>query len=313
MSPDRGLRVWFVGGGPFAALCLEALNGLLPLERVITGNPTRSGRGLKETPSRVEERALSLGLPLEHTGPLSRNEGLLSALQDAPPDAVFVVDFAQLVKEPWLSAPRWGCLNIHPSLLPRWRGAAPVQRALMNGDPETGVTVFRLVREMDAGPILRQARTPLALTDGASTLYERLSQLGAEIAVAGLRELSEGGAAWTEQDGSRATLAPKLSREEAGVSWSWDAERIHNIVRALDASGGAFAAFRGGRLKLWRTCPAEGAGPAGRILSLSGDGPVVACASGALRLAEVQAEGKRRTGGADWARGLRLQEGDALA
>ena len=135
------MRLWFMGSGAFAARCLTHLSASLPpgvsLERVITGNPTRAGRGLRETVSRVEEVALALGLPLERTGPLSENGPLLEAVTASPPDAILVVDFAQLIREPFLDAPRWGCLNIHPSLLPRWRGAAPVQRALMSGDVET--------------------------------------------------------------------------------------------------------------------------------------------------------------------------------
>ena len=138
-------------------------------------NPTRAGRGLRETVSRVEEAALALGLPLERTGSLSENGPLLEAVTASPPDVILIVDFAQLIREPFLNAPRWGCLNIHPSLLPRWRGAAPVQRALMNGDTETGATVFRLVPEMDAGPILCRVSIPIEPTATASELYEKLS------------------------------------------------------------------------------------------------------------------------------------------
>jgi len=315
-------RLWFMGSGAFAARCLTHLSASLPpgisLERVITGNPTRAGRGLRETVSRVEETALALGLPLERTGPLSENGPLLKAVTASPPDAIFVVDFAQLIREPFLNAPRWGCLNIHPSLLPRWRGAAPVQRALMNGDEETGATVFRLVPEMDAGPILRQVSIPIEPTATACELYEKLSLRGSQIALEGVQCLlnrpNNVFHFFQEQDNGAATYAPKIGKAEGGVSWDWKALRIHNVVRALDASFGAFTAVRGARLKIWRTLPCgEGEGKdVGRVLRFSDGFPVVGCGGGALRLDEVQAEGKKRVGGDEWARGLRLKEGDAL-
>ena len=310
-------RLWFMGTGAFAARCLAHLSASLSFERVITGGPTRAGRGLKEAVSRVEESAEALGLPLERTGPLTQNEPLREALSASPPDAILVVDFAQLIREPFLNAPRWGCLNIHPSLLPRWRGAAPIPRALMNGDAETGVTVFRLVPEMDAGPILRQASLPVGPLDSATGLCEKLSAMGCKIAVEGVQYLLNSThnmhQFFKEQDDRAATYAPKLGKAEGEVSWAWDARRIHNVVRALDASFGAYARVRGTRLKIWRTTPDGASGEeAGRVLRFSEGRPVVACGSGALRLDELQAEGRKRTGGAEWARGLRLKEGDWL-
>ena len=317
-SGEPAVRTWFIGEGPFAALCLERLYPLLKadgfrLERVITGQPTRSGRGMKETPSPVEQCAARLLCDVERTGRLSQNEALRERLRDSPPDVIFVVDFGQLVREPFLSAPRWGCLNIHPSLLPLWRGAAPIQRALMNGDAETGVTVFRLASEMDAGPVLRQAAVPVGPDAGASELFRTLSALGAEIAAEGLRALAAGTGSFTEQEHAHATCAAKLAREEFAVSWADPALKAHNLVRALDMSGGAYVPLLGKRLKLWRTHLTERRGTPGHILSLEPEGPVAAFGDGVgLRLDEVQAEGKRRTGGAEWARGMRLSAGGGL-
>ena len=311
------MRLWFIGGGSFAARCLEALVRRLPVELVVTGTPTRGGRGMAEIPSRVEERALALGLPLERTGPLGENEPLLTALAANPPDAILVVDFAQLIREPFLSVPRWGCLNVHPSLLPRWRGAAPVPRSLMDGDVRTGVTVFRLTPEMDAGPILRQAAVEVGAGETATELYDRLSALGAEIAAAGLSALESAGdcfaGLFTPQDDAAASYAAKLARSEFELSWRQPAERLDRAVRALEASGGAFVMVREKRLKVWRAAPAAGGhGEPGTVLALQDGALVVACAAGALHLEEVQAEGKRRVPAADWARGLRLVPGDVL-
>lgn len=311
------MRLWFIGGGSFAARCLEGLVQRLPIERVVTGAPTRGGRGMVDIPSRVEERAMALGLPLERTGPLGKNEPLLTALAADPPDAVLVVDFAQLIREPFLSVPRWGCLNVHPSLLPRWRGAAPVPRSLMDGDVRTGVTVFRLAPAMDAGPILCQAAVEVGVGETATELYDRLSALGSEIAAEGLSALESAGDGFarlfTPQDDAAASYAAKLERSEFELSWRQPAERVDRAVRALEASGGAFVMVRGKRLKIWRAAPADGGrGGPGTVLALQDGALIVACAAGALRLEEVQAEGKRRVPAADWARGLRLAPGDVL-
>jgi methionyl-tRNA formyltransferase len=289
----------------------------LAFEKILTGLPSKAGRGLAERVSRVEEAAERLGLPVERTGPLSQNETLAEALASAPPDIVFVVDFAQLIREPFLNAPRYGCLNIHPSLLPRWRGAAPVQRALLNGDAVTGVTVFRLVKELDAGPILRQKKISVPLTMTAAELFDILALAGSQIAAEGVESIIEGYCQFSNQNSEFATYADKVSKAETRVSWDRDHLQIHNAVRAFASSTGAFTFFGGKRLKLWRTVPVETlpagcGGPPGRVLCFIEGDPVVACAEGALRLLEVQAEGKRKVDGADWACGCRLEAGSVM-
>ncbi|MDR1375867.1 MAG: methionyl-tRNA formyltransferase [Synergistaceae bacterium] len=325
-------RIWFVGGGAFAALCLARLRQEnLAFEKVLTGLPTRAGRGLSEQVSHVERAAVELGLPVERTGPLAQNEKLLELLSSDPPDVVFVVDFGQIIREPLLNAPRYGCLNIHPSFLPRWRGAAPVQRALLNGDSVTGVTVFRLVEAMDAGPILGQAEIPLPLTTSASQLFDVLAFTGSQIAARSVESLGKASCQTFEQNSELATYADKLSKAEARVLWSRDYLQIHNAVRAFASSIGAFTFFEGKRLKLWRTLPLEpsftgvsgrtdfdetaprlDAGAGSRLdlgsgFRISGfveGDPVVACKGGSLRLMEVQPEGGRKMSGAEWARGI---------
>ena len=178
-----GLKIWFVGGGGFAASCLARMSESLRFEKIITAPPTRAGRGLLEQSSKVEETALGLGLPIERVASLSKDQKIIESVVSRPPDVAFVIDFAQIIKEPFLNAPRFGCWNIHPSLLPRWRGAAPVQRALMSGDAKSGVTVFRLVEEMDAGPILKQAEVPVPINMSANELFDLLAFTGSQIAV----------------------------------------------------------------------------------------------------------------------------------
>jgi methionyl-tRNA formyltransferase len=284
----------------------------LQFEWVVTNRPTRAGRGLRERPSAVEQTALALGLPLERTGTLSQNETIQETLASNPPDLIFVVDFGQLIREPFLSTPIHGCLNIHPSRLPRWRGSAPVQRAILNGDLATGVTVFRLTEELDAGPVLTQTQTPIPLLMDSTELLKILALEGSQIAVQGVESIIEGSYQFSEQNSELSTYAAKLKKTEAEVSWGQDSIHVHNTVRAFASSTGAFVSVRGKRLKLWRTAPVDAQGEPGRILSLAEGGLVVACAEGAIRLAEVQAEGKRRMSGADWACGDRLRAGEGL-
>jgi methionyl-tRNA formyltransferase len=268
---------------------------------------------MKDRVSQVERVAEGLGFAaiIERTGPLSRNEKLTKIVSDDPPDLMFVVDFGQIIREPFLNGPRYGCLNIHPSLLPRWRGAAPVQRALMNGDERMGVTVFRLVEEMDAGPILTQVEVSVTLESTSEELFEILAGAGSQIAIQGVESLIEGGARFSAQNSDFVTYATKLTKEEAEVSWTQNYLYIHNVVRAFASSSGAFAIVEGKRVKLWRTTPmetlAEEEGRPGQVLRFWEGDPVIACEGGALRLREVQNEGKRRVSGADWACGGRLK------
>jgi methionyl-tRNA formyltransferase len=290
----------------------------LSFEKIITGQPTKAGRGMKDRVSQVERAAEELGLAasVERTGPLSRNEELTELVSAHPPDLMFVIDFGQVVREPFLNGPRHGCLNIHPSLLPRWRGAAPVQRALMNGDERTGVTVFRLVEEMDAGPILAQAEVPVTLETTSEELFEVLAGTGSQIAIQGVESLMKGNARFSAQNSDSATYAVKLTKEEAEVSWTQNYLRVHNVVRAFASSSGAFAVVEGRRLKLWGTTPVEMSGEEesrpGQVLRFLEGDPVIVCEGGALRLREVQNEGKRRISGVDWACGGRLETGGVL-
>jgi methionyl-tRNA formyltransferase len=236
-------------------------------------------------------------------------------MTSSPPDLAFVVDFGQMIGEPFLNGPGYGCLNIHPSLLPRWRGAAPVQRAILNGDTVTGVTVFRLVRELDAGPVLVQTEVPIPIDVDSTVLLKNLALAGSKIAVQSVESIIEGNYQFSEQNSEFATYAAKLDKAEAQISWNLDCLSVHNTVRAFASSFGAFVTIRGKRLKVWRTSlssPASAEGVPGTILSLADGDPVIACGDGAVRLIEVQSEGKRRTGGGEWRRGARLEEGDVL-
>ena len=298
--------MWFIGTGQFAALCLEGLTRKgLTFTRIITGNPTRSGRNSRENPSTVENMAASLNLTVSRTGRLTENQELIDALSRENPDVIFVIDFGQIIREPFLSRM---CLNIHPSLLPEYRGAAPIQRALLEGRKNTGVTVFRLAREMDAGDILAQSEINIDPSENASDLYPRLSEIGCRIAFESLKsEL-----AFSPQDASLATYAPKLEKGEFLLTFTDSAAKFVNTVRALDMSGGAYALVQGKRLKVWRAClRRDMTGEPGHVANTEGN-PVIMCADFCVELQEVQSEGKKRMTGREWSAGIRLKAGEIL-
>ena len=297
--------IWFMGTGKFASLCLEGLiKHNIALTRIITGLPTRSGRSGKENPSPVELRASSLGLPVTRTGKLSENLSLLTALESDSPDIIFVIDFGQIIRPPYLSRM---CLNIHPSLLPEYRGAAPIQRALMAGKDYTGVSVFRLAQAMDAGDIVAQRRVDIHPDDNASDLYPKLAAIGSDLAFSAL----ETSLNFMPQDDSKATYALKLEKQEFSLTFTMPAKKFTDTVRALDMSGGAYADIKGKRVKIWRVILREDIAPGspGQVMDTSGS-PVISCCDSCVELVDVQTEGKNRVSGTEWLRGMRLKNGD---
>ena len=299
---------WLIGTGQFAALCLEGLNKRgFEFSRIITGLPTKSGRGSKEFPSPVEIKANSLGLAITRTGKLENNSELISELERDNPEIIFVIDFGQIIKEPFLSHM---CINIHPSLLPEYRGAAPIQRALLDGKNKTGVTLFRLVKEMDAGEILAQAEKIILPEYNASDLYKILAEIGCELAQ---EKIFNNDLAFTPQKENLATYANKLVKNDFALSFNMPAEKFFNTVRALDMSGGAYITARNKRVKIWRCelinnfCDSE----PGKILDLN-NSIIISCGDKAVSLLKVQSEGRNICTALEWARGLRLKIGDIL-
>ena len=300
-------NIWFAGTGNFAALCLEELiKSGLTFSKIITGLPTRSGRNGKENPSQVELKANSLGLDVTRTGKLNDNLELLREFEKDTPELIFVIDFGQIIKEPFLSSPKYGCLNIHPSLLPEYRGAAPVQRALLNGEKYTGVTVFKLVKAMDAGGILAQEKFEIPENFNASDLYKELSKKGCKIAVEALEKIPEFNL--TPQDDLKATYAEKLNKNEFELSFSMKAEKFCNKVRALDMSGGTFILINNKRVKIWRVKlhdEIKNSKNHGLLVSLENN-PIFSCEDFCVEFVEVQSEGRKKTTGCEWARGAHL-------
>lgn len=299
-------KIWFFGTGGFAARCLEELTskGYAP-SLVVTSPPSLAGRGMKTRISPVEAAATKLGRPLRHSAKVNRDDELLKLFDEEKPQLIFVIDFGQLIGEPWLSTPPCGCLNIHPSLLPSYRGAAPVQRALMDGAAKTGVTLFRLVKKMDAGPVWVQGETEIGAEETAADLLERLAVLGCRLFAENAEAILSGAAPLREQDDSAATVAPKIAKSEAKLDLSCPAQVLHDCVRGLFPAPGAWFSFRGKRVKVSSTRVATRTGTKGTLFEKDGK-LFIGTARECLELVTVQPAGKKPMAASDWLKGLHL-------
>jgi methionyl-tRNA formyltransferase len=262
----------------------------------------------------VADAARAAALPLLEVATVREGEGL-DAIVDARPDVLVVVAYGEILPPDVLAVPRRMPVNIHFSLLPALRGAAPVQRAILDGLTETGVTTMRMDAGMDTGPVLLQRSTPIGEDEDAGALGHRLAAMGADLLLETLDLLASNTLEERPQDARAATVAPKLTREDERIDWDRPAEEVARRVRALSPSPGAATALAGARLKVWAVTPsgAAWAGASPGAVRFDGDEPLVATGDGAVRLDEVQADGRRRMKGKDWARGARLPEGAVLA
>jgi methionyl-tRNA formyltransferase len=294
------LRVVFAGTPPFAARALAAIaQAGHPIPLVLTQPDRPAGRGLKLTPSAVSEAAAGLGLPVEK--PLSlRGPEAVQRLRDARPEAMVVAAYGLILPQAVLDIPPRGCINIHASLLPRWRGAAPIQRAILAGDAVTGISIMRMEAGLDTGPVLLTRELPIGPHATTGNLTEQLADLGAAAIVEALARIGELQPA--RQDEGRATYAAKVAKPEARIDWHKPNTDIDRQVRAFNPAPGAEASLGGTSLKIWAAEPVEGEGAPGEWLERA-PGLVVACGRGALRLLEVQRPGAKRMAAEVFARG----------
>jgi methionyl-tRNA formyltransferase len=300
------VRAVFLGNDIWSVPTLERLgmSGDVDVVLVVTNPPRPAGRGAKLTPTPVADAARRLTLPLEEIA-TTRSETFLERLRALAPDVSVVVAYGELLSTDMLNASLLGSVNLHFSLLPRWRGASPVRHAILAGDPVTGVTVIRMDEGLDTGPVFARREEPIRADDDAGSLGARLARIGAEVVAELLPDLAQRRVSPMPQTGA-ATLAPKLGPGARVVDWTQQADAIVRRVRAFAPDPGANTSFSGGDLKLLRV---DEAGPAvaapGTVVRADRDGVVVAAGSGAVRLLEVAASGRRRMPAADWARGVR--------
>ncbi|MEW5863137.1 MAG: methionyl-tRNA formyltransferase [Pseudomonadota bacterium] len=305
------MRLVFAGTPAFAAAALEALLAAGHEVALVLTQPDRgAGRGLRPAPSPVKRLALERGLSVHQPASL-REPGALAPIAAARPEAIVVAAYGLLLPRALLALAPHGAINIHASLLPRWRGAAPIQRALLAGDAETGITIMQMDEGLDTGPILAQRRIPIGPQDDAQTLHDRLAALGAEMIVRTLADIAAGRARAVPQPQEGVSYAPKITKDEAVIDWSQPCAEIERRIRALRPAPGARTRLRGEVLKLWRGECVEGSGAPGTVLVAS-EALVVACGDGALVVRELQLAGGRRLAAAEFLRGHPVEAGERL-
>ena len=309
MTPEP-LSVAFAGTPVFAATALEAIVGAgfhVPLVLAMPDRP--AGRGMKLQPSPVKRVALVHGIAVDQPAKL-RDASQRAALAACAPDVLVVAAYGLILPRAVLDLPRLGCINIHASLLPRWRGAAPILRAIEAGDSETGITIMRMDEGLDTGPMLMTRALPIAPADTAGTLHDRLAALGAQMIVEALHRLPSGQLVATPQPEDGTTYAAKIGKAEAMIDWRRDAPAVARAVRAFNPFPGATASLRQVPLKIWSAEPAAGSGEPGTVLAVDADGVVVACGTQAVRLAELQKPGGRRLPAEEFLRGFPVIAGE---
>ncbi|AWN14739.1 methionyl-tRNA formyltransferase [Salinisphaera sp. LB1] len=299
------MRIVFAGTPEFALPTLEAIAASgHELVGVFTQPDRPAGRGRRLKPSPVKARALELGLPVFQPEKLKNNTEAFDRLAELAPDVMVVVAYGLILPKAVLDLPTWGCLNVHASLLPRWRGAAPIARAIEAGDAETGVTIMQMDVGLDTGDMLAVRRTPLDETATAGDLHDVLADQGSAALVDALDALPDG-LTPVAQDDERATYAAMLDKAEAAIDWTQPAVRIARLVRAFSPWPVAHAELEGDRVRFWQAVSRDETTPAapGTVIAAGRDGIDIATADGVLRVTELQLPGKRRMSAADAANG----------
>ncbi len=305
------MRVIFAGTPEFARVALAAvLDAGFEVPLVLTQPDRPAGRGMQLQASPVKQLAVARGIPV-HQPERLRDPATHAPIAAAAADVMVVAAYGLILPQAVLDMPRLGCINIHASLLPRWRGAAPIQRAIEAGDAETGVTIMRMEAGLDTGPMLLAGRLPIAADDTAATLHDKLAAQGAELIVAALGKLESLTAVPQPEVG--VTYAHKIEKAEAELDWRRPAAELDRKLRAFNPFPGGAALFGEMPLKIWKAAPVSGSGAPGTVLASGSEGIVVACGEGALRLLELQKPGSRRLPAADFLRGYPLAPGQAFA
>ena len=308
------MKVIFAGTPDFAAAALKAIAAAgfeIPL--VLTQPDRPKGRGMQLAPSPVKQAALELGLRVAQPEKLRNNAEALQMLKEVEADVMVVAAYGLILPQDVLDTPKHGCLNIHASLLPRWRGAAPIQRAIEAGDAETGVCIMQMDIGLDTGDVVSEHRYAIQPTNTANEVHDALMNLGAEAIVADLQQLkTEGRLKSVKQPEEGVTYAQKLSKEEARINWSESAAVIERKIRAFNPVPAAWVEYQGKPMKIWRAEVVAQQGRAGEVLFCSSDGLIIACGENALKITELQPSGSKRMDIAAFAAGHTVEAGTVL-
>jgi methionyl-tRNA formyltransferase len=304
------MRLIFMGTPEFAVPTLVELAARgHEIVAVYTRAPRPAGRGMDMQRTPVEQEARRLALTV-HTPTTLKDEETRAAFRAHDADAAVVVAYGLILPKSVLEAPRLGCLNIHASLLPRWRGAAPVNRAIMAGDTESGVTIMKMNEGLDTGAIAMAERTPIGADMTAADLHDALSRLGADLMLRALAAAERGSLTLTPQPDNGVTYAEKISKNETRIDWSKPWQKVHDHIRGLSPFPGAWFEIDGVRIKALRSTKGEGSGPAGAVLD---DKLTIVCGTGAVRLTQLQRAGKQPMSADEFLRGTPVKSGGRIS
>ena len=298
------LRVIFMGTPDFAVPCLEKLSEIAAIIAVVTQPDRPRGRGQKLVPSPVKAFAAAHAMKILQPEKVKTPE-FEALLQKLAPDLIVVVAFGQILSQKILDTPRLGCINVHASLLPRYRGAAPIHWSIINGETKSGVTTMFMDAGLDTGDMLLQSETEITPEMTTEELHDQLMHSGAELLVKTVEKLQAGTLVRRKQDGANSNYAPLLKKETGHIDWAVSSEAIHNRVRGLNSWPGAYAVLKGEVFKIWRTrvVASDEKGKPGEILSQTKQGFLVAAGSGVVEVLELQAPSKKKMAAGDYVRG----------
>jgi methionyl-tRNA formyltransferase len=307
------MNIIFMGTPDFAVPIFMSLAAAYTVKAALTQPDRPKGRGLAMNQSPVKQAALSAGVPVFQPETL-RDKNVRRQLRAYHADIFVVAAYGLIIPPKVLAIPPLGCVNVHASLLPKYRGASPIQRCLMNGDTATGITIMYMDRGIDTGDIILQRELDIGDDEGFVSLHDRMADLGAGCILEALAQIENGTAARTPQDETLASYAPLIEKTDGLIDWQWNGERVTNRVRAMEPWPGAYTNFRGQTLKIWRTEKAAGLSEQpGTVLAVDEKrGLLVQAADSAVWLTELQAAGKKRMSGADFQRGQKIKIGEIL-
>jgi methionyl-tRNA formyltransferase len=313
------MRIIFIGSADFACASLKRLvsSGIAEVVTVITQPDRPSGRGLGVSSCPLKQCATNLHIPVLTPEKVKAADSI-ETMRALKPDLLVVVAYGQILSPAVLALPSLGCVNIHGSLLPKYRGAAPIQWAIASGEQVTGVTAMYMNEQMDAGDIILQREMIIASDDTAGSLHDKLAEQGADVLIEAMKTIQDGTAIRIPQAESEATCAPKLSKKDGRIDWTKPAVEIYNRIRGFNPWPGSFCEVAGGSgdesrggllLKILKAAVEDGHGNPGEVLSIDGTGPLVATGEEALRLIEVQPEGRKAMSGSAFLHGHGLKKG----
>ncbi len=309
------MRILFMGTPEISAVCLKKMiDKGLSVKAVVSGEDKPRGRGKVMTPTPTKALAVESGIAV-YTPKTLRDAEFIRVLSEINPELIVVVAYGKILPKEVIDYPKHGCINVHVSLLPRYRGAAPMQRAIMNGDKTTGVTIMYMDEGLDTGDIIEQAEFPISESDDFEAIHDRSAEVGGELLLSVIEKIENGCINPIPQDSSLATYARKIEKEDAKIDLTQPAQILDPIIRGLTPIPGAYVLHNGKMLKISRAVKCEGIGAVGEVIELDGVGEggiTVACGKDALRITKVIPEGKGKMSAGDYIRGRKIQKGDIL-